>query len=353
MSKGSLAVANYIPVMDRRFEMPMSRRAAVRVLTTMVAGIVLGSVALAFSPSNVECIAPSAPGGGWDFTCREIGKILYDLKIVPQPVKVVNMSGADGGVAYSYVVSKENTNPDLLVAASTATASELARNTYGGLTMDRVDWVASLGADYAAISVAADSKYKTLGDLVSAVKADPSAVTFGGGSAAGAYDNLNVLQLMLAAGMTDVKQVKYVSFGSGGPALTMLLGHHVDAIAGDFSEITGQLDAGKVRVLAVMGPTRFPSSSKYADIPTATEQGFDYTGGLNWRGLYIPGGVTSDQLSFWGNALQKVYQSAEWKQAMAANGLAPFWQNSTTLTSFLKKQIGALTAVDKSMGLLK
>lgn len=328
-------------------------KVAIKVLAMAVAGIVLGSVALAFSPNNVECIAPSAPGGGWDFTCREIGKILYDLKIVPQPVKVVNMSGADGGVAYSYVVSKENTNPDLLVAASTATASELARNTYGGLSMDRVDWVASLGADYGAISVPPDSKYKTLTDLVDAVKANPSAVSFGGGSAAGAWDDLKVLLLMRAAGINDLKQIKYVAFGSGGPALTMLLGHHVDALTGDFSEITGQLDAGKVRVLAVLGPTRFPSSSKYADIPTAAEEGFNYTGGVNWRGLYIPGGVTADQRAFWVNALQKVYQSEEWKKAMAANGLAPFWKNSTELTSFLQHQISDIATVDKSIGLLK
>ena len=46
-----------------------------------------------------ECIAPANPGGGWDFTCRQIGKLLYDLKQVDQPVQVTNMAGAGGGVA--------------------------------------------------------------------------------------------------------------------------------------------------------------------------------------------------------------------------------------------------------------
>ncbi len=53
--------------------------------------------ALAFQPAGVECVAPANPGGGWDFTCRTVGKLLYDLGIVPRPVKVTNMPGGGGG----------------------------------------------------------------------------------------------------------------------------------------------------------------------------------------------------------------------------------------------------------------
>ncbi len=60
-------------------------------LILSVSGIVLAA----------ECIAPANPGGGWDFTCRQIGKIMYDIGAVDKPVQVTNMAGAGGGLAYS------------------------------------------------------------------------------------------------------------------------------------------------------------------------------------------------------------------------------------------------------------
>ena len=216
----------------------MKVRRLAPLLATLLATLVLGLLgsAFAFSPSNVECIAPSDPGGGWDFTCRSVGKILYDLKDVPQPVKVTNMAGGGGGVAYGYVVSKRNDDANLLVAASTATTTRLAQNQFAGLTEDQVRWVAALGADFGVITVAADSPFQTLQDLIDAVKADPTKVAFGGGSAVGGWDHLKVLLLMKAAGMTDVKRVKYISFNNGGDALTQVLGHHLQAATGDISE---------------------------------------------------------------------------------------------------------------------
>ncbi len=53
----------------------------------------LAAAANAFEPGNVECIAPSGPGGGWDFTCRQVGKALYDQNLIPGPVQVTNMAG--------------------------------------------------------------------------------------------------------------------------------------------------------------------------------------------------------------------------------------------------------------------
>ncbi|HSR56302.1 MAG TPA: tripartite tricarboxylate transporter substrate-binding protein, partial [Alphaproteobacteria bacterium] len=176
-----------------------------------VLALLAGSQASAFEPKNVECIAPANPGGGWDFTCRQVGKTLYDLKLVPSPVKVTNMPGGGGGVAYTYTVSKRSDDPNLLVAASTATTTRLAQNQYAGMTSDQVRWVASLGADFGVIAVGKDSPHKDLKSLLSAMKADPSKVAFGGGSAVGGWDHLKVLLVAKEAGIEDAKSVKYVS----------------------------------------------------------------------------------------------------------------------------------------------
>ena len=128
----------------------MIRRTFVMSAAAGVVALGLAAPANAFEPSNVECIAPANPGGGWDFTCRQIGKLLSDLDVVPGTVQVTNMAGGGGGVAYSHVVTKRNEDPNLIVAASTATATRLAQNQFAGLTADQVHFVGALGADQQA-----------------------------------------------------------------------------------------------------------------------------------------------------------------------------------------------------------
>ena len=55
--------------------------------------LILGVSGIALA---AECIAPANPGGGWDFTCRQIGKVMYDIKAIDKPMQVTNMAGAGG-----------------------------------------------------------------------------------------------------------------------------------------------------------------------------------------------------------------------------------------------------------------
>ncbi|MGB5868703.1 MAG: tripartite tricarboxylate transporter substrate-binding protein, partial [Albidovulum sp.] len=146
---------------------------------TFLKGLATSTV-LAFTASGTfatECIAPANAGGGWDFTCRQIGKLLYDLKQVDAPVQVTNMAGAGGGVAYNYVVADRGDDADLIVAASSATTTRLAQRAYGDATADQVRFVGAIGADPGVIVVGKDSPFQGLGDLVDAIKADPGSVT--------------------------------------------------------------------------------------------------------------------------------------------------------------------------------
>ncbi|MEZ5593657.1 MAG: hypothetical protein R3F53_24290 [Gammaproteobacteria bacterium] len=82
---------------------------------------------LAFKPANVECIAPANPGGGWDFTCRTVGKLLQEENLLDEPVQVTNMAGGVGAVAYANVASKRDSDPNLIVAASTVGITQIAQ----------------------------------------------------------------------------------------------------------------------------------------------------------------------------------------------------------------------------------
>lgn len=189
--------------------------------------------------SAAECIAPANPGGGWDFTCRQIGKILYDIGAVDAPVQVTNMAGGGGGLAFSTVVNERNDDPELIVAASSATSTRLAQNAFGGMTADQVRFVGAIGADPGVIVVAKDSPFQSLGDMVDAIKADPGSVAFAGGSAAGGFDHLKVLQVLKAAGFDDIRKVKYIGVDGGADAITQTIGGFTQAMTGDMSEVVG------------------------------------------------------------------------------------------------------------------
>lgn len=179
------------------------------ILLKFTASIVL-SMGLMTSTQATECIAPANPGGGWDFTCRTIGKIMFDIGVVDKPVQVTNMAGAGGGLAYAYVVNERNNDPDLIVAASSATTTRLAQNAYAGMTADQVRFVGAIGADPGVIVVDKKSPYKNLSDLLNAIKEKPSSVTIAGGSAVGGFDHLKPLMLLKRAGFTDITKVKYI-----------------------------------------------------------------------------------------------------------------------------------------------
>jgi putative tricarboxylic transport membrane protein len=316
----------------------------------VLAAMLAAPTAHAFEPDGVECIAPADPGGGWDFTCRSVGKILSDLGLVPGSVSVSNMPGAGGGVAYAYVVGKRNSDNNLLVAASTATTSRLAQNRFAGMDADQVRWVASLGADFGAIAVSADSPYQNLNDLIAAMKENPSEIAFGGGSAVGGWDHMKVLLVAKEAGIDKVREIKYVSFNNGGTAITQLLGGHIDAFTGDLSELTGQLDAGKLRIIAVLADERLPD--QFAELPTAREQGIDVVG-ANWRGFYMGGEISDEAYQYWVDAMTTLYDSEAWKTAMSRNGLVPFFRAGDEFEQFVQQQVQDLRELSREIGLIQ
>ena len=130
-------------------------------LFSKVAVAAVFSVGLAGQSIAAECIAPANPGGGWDFTCRSITKIMHDIGAVDSPLQVTNMAGGGGGLAFTHVVNERNSDDALIVAASTATATRLAQNAYSGMTADQVRFLGAIGADPGVIVVAKDSPTRT------------------------------------------------------------------------------------------------------------------------------------------------------------------------------------------------
>jgi putative tricarboxylic transport membrane protein len=315
-----------------------------------VAALAATSPVQAFEPSNTECIAPANPGGGWDFTCRQVGKTLQDLKLIPGTMQVTNLAGGGGGVAFAEVINKRNEDNEVIVAASSATSTRLAQGAFPGNNMDQVRWLASVGADYGIIAVAKDSPIQTLPELLDAIKKDPTSISVAGGSAVGGWDHLKVLLAAKKAGIEDVRQIKYVAFDGGGEAVTQLLAGSVQAFTGDASEAKGFVDSGDIRVIAVLAPERLEGD--FSSFPTAREQGIDVVG-ANWRGFYGPGGMSDEAYAYWVEQIGKVYDSPEWKAIMASNGIAPLNLRGDEFQAFVKESVDSIQTLSKEIGLLQ
>ncbi len=321
------------------------------VLVSGAAALAIAGQAQAFEQSrSAECIAPANPGGGWDFTCRSVGKVLTDLDYIKGNVQTVNMAGAGGGVAFAHTVSKRAKDEALIVAASTATTTRLAQGQFPGMNADQVKWVGTLGADYGVIAVGKDSKYTSLSQMMDALKKDQGSVKFAGGSASGGWDHLKVLITAKEAQVENLPKIRYLAFSGGSEALVQVVGGHVDAFTGDISEVKGFMDSGDLRVLAVLSEERLPAP--FDQIPTAMEQGISSVA-PNWRGFYVPGEASQDSYDWWVNTVDELYQTQEWKDVMTKNGLMPFKKSGEEFTQFVKNQTLDIQILSKDIGLIR
>lgn len=304
-----------------------------------------------FTGDKPECIAPANPGGGWDFTCRTVGRLLQELKIIDRPMQVTNMPGAVGAVAYAHVAENRSKDDNLIVASSSVGMTQIAQNKYPG-DADKMRWLGMLGADAGVVLVKADSPYKTLGDLMNALKADANAAVTGGSSSAGGYDHLRLLLVARAAGIdsANLRKIRWVQFEGGTDAVTQMLGGHLAVVSTDLGEIAGFVEAGQVRVLATMTAERL--EAPFDKLPTAREQGYDVVG-LNWRGFYTGGDVSDAGYNGMVEGLKRLYDSDEWKEAARKSGLQPSWVGGKEFEDFVRSSIADLRSLSKDIGVIK
>ncbi|MCD4720530.1 MAG: hypothetical protein K8S13_11830 [Desulfobacula sp.] len=301
-------------------------------------------------PSGCECLAPAGAGGGWDFTCRvPAAQLMPKLGLVDGGMKVVNMSGSGGGKAFSHVVTTRNNDEKLIVAASAATATRLAQKVYGDFKADDVRWVGALGMDYGVIVVGKNSPYKTLDDLIAQLKKNPRKAPIVGASSVGGWDHLKMLLVAKEAGIKNLRSINYIPFDNGGKALLEVVSGRAAAFTGDTSEIIGQLEAGEVRVLAVLSDNHIPV---LGDTKTAKEQGYNVVGG-NWRAFYAPAGISDAAYDYWVMAVKTVAGSPEWTELREKNGLAEFTSFGKDFDIFVRKQIENVANLSKELNIIK
>ena len=297
---------------------------------------------------KTECIAPAKPGGGFDLTCKLAQSALLGGKYISDPMRVSYMPGGIGAVAYNSIVAQRPDENNTIVAFSGGSLLNLAQGKFGRYGEKDVRWLSVVGADFGAVIVAEGSPFKTLADVVAAVKADPTKVVFGAGGTVGSQDWMKAALTARAAGL-DPKSMRFVAFEGGGEAITALQGGHVQVYSGDASEAAQQMKAGaKIRVLAVMADKRL--TGDLASVPTAKEQGMD----IEWpivRGFYMGPKVSDADFKTWSEAFKNVMATPAYDKLRAERGLFPFDLVGDEANAYVLKRVEFYRGLAKDFGL--
>ena len=320
-----------------------------KTLLVLIAALLFGVAARA---AGLECIVPSKPGGAMDLTCKLAQKGLEGLRGTPNPppsdMHISYLPGGIGAVAWHSLVSQRRAEPNTLVAFSGGSLLNLAQGKFGKANASEVRWVAALGADYGMIAVRADSSFKTLADLLAALKANPQKVLIGVSGTKGSQDWLKMAMVFKAAGI-DPKVLRFVALEGGGEAFTALHANYVHVVSGDASEAT-LYAGGNTRVLAVLSEQRLPGV--LAGVPTAREQGIDVVWPII-RGLWMGPQVSDQDYRQWVSAFDRVLASPEFARMRASSGLFPFGLTGDALAAYVKKAVDDYGKRAAELGLVR
>jgi putative tricarboxylic transport membrane protein len=302
-----------------------------------------------FAPQSPECIAPAAPGGGFDVTCRTTTRALNELGIVGPAIRTVNMPGGIGAVAMNHINAQRRADPNVIVAVSTGSWVNLAQGRFGRWTENDVRWLGTVGADFGVVAVRKDSPFKNLADLLEALRKDPGSIPMGAGGAVGSQDWTKAALLARGAGV-DPRRMRYVPFEGGGQSMAALLGGHIQVFPGDATEVRGQLEAGEIRILATLSPTRL--SGPFADVPTAKEQGAD----VEWtivRGFYMPPQTPDQAYNYWAEALKKLQADPRWAAIRDGAGLYEYNMVGAEFDALAKRRTAEYRQLARDVGIVQ
>jgi len=253
-------------------------------LAALTALAVLSTGARAQEPypaRPITLVVPFPPGGVADLTARPVAAAME--KVLKSPVGVVNKTGAAGAVGMQFVATTKPDGYTLLLALSSISIIPEADKLFGrppAFTVDQFAPIALISADPTILVVPADKPWRTAKDFIEDATRRPGQIAF---SSSGVYGTLHMAMELFshAAGI----RLRHVPYAGAGPALTAILGGHVDALASGPAVVLPHIKSGKLRPLAGWGAARVAA---LRDVPTFKELGYPGAEFYIWAGLFAP-----------------------------------------------------------------
>jgi len=288
----------------------MATATAVIILLGIISGSVLAGD---FHTKSIEIVAWASPGGGSDRMCRAFAKSIEG--VLHEKVYVVNKKGGGGSVGMAYVQNKAANGYTLLGVTNNLIFTPLTKPELKYSAKDFTP-IIMWGFDVKSIAVATNGPYKTIEDLVNAAKQKPGGVkigTFG----LGTDDHITGYLLGREAGT----KFGFVPFDSGGEQLAALLGGHIGATIAEIQEVGVQVDAGKVRILALATEQRLYG---LPGVPTLREKGWNVVV-PKFRGLVVKKGTPSEAVNYLISRSLMAIQTPTFKNYLNKSMIEPYF----------------------------
>jgi tripartite-type tricarboxylate transporter receptor subunit TctC len=292
----------------------------------------------------ITLIVPWGAGGGTDATARIIASLME--KDLGQPINVVNRTGGSGVVGHAAIASAP---PDgYTIGLATVEIGMMHWQGLTELTGASYTPIGLVNADPAAINVRADAPYKTVQDLLAAIKANPGKFKASGTGQGGIW-HLGIAGL-LRDQKIDPAALPWVPSNGAAPGLQDMVAGGVEVAPVSLPEARSLIDAGKVRPLAIMADK---PAALYPNVPTVKSAlGSDWTMAA-WRGIVAPKGLPKDIQDKLAAAVRKVAQSKEYTDFMASRGFGVIYAPPEDFAKFMAKSDQELGATMKAVGIAK
>ncbi len=308
------------------------------VICALASGVAAGQTA--YPHKNVTLVTHSSPGGGSDVFLRALAKHLGPKMGVNFAVE--NVSGGSGARAVSRVAQAPADGSMFYATTPTYIQTTLlSKPTHG---YDSLMPVVNVFFDPEVIYTRAESPHKSLADAIAHAKSNPGKGRWGASNPA----SLERIAMERLNRITQARAV-IVSHEGGGDQMIGVLNGTYDLGIGEIQEVRSQLEAKKVRLLAVLTERRLPDLS---DLPTAREQGTDLVV-TKFRGLAGPKNLPPNVLKAWSDGIQAVLADPAYRKEYARESLVPAHMGHEEAGRFTTKFAGELAASLRELGLVK
>lgn len=290
----------------------------------------------------ITLIVPFPPGGVADITGRPTAAALE--KILKQPVAVANRPGAGGKVGNAAVAGARADGYTLLMALSSLSVLPEADRLFEqkpAYTLDQLAPVALITADPVILVVHPSLPVKSLAEVVALARAKPAQLSY---STSGVYGALHLpMEMFLHAFKLKMRAVHSTG---GGPAITLVLGGHVEMTVGGPAAVSAQVAAGKLRPIVGWGAKRVEG---FPAVPTFRELGHDIEYYI-WAGLFAPKATPEPVLKVLRDAVRRAVDDPDFRAAMARVNSPVQYLDAPDFTKYWATDARRLTEVVRAIG---
>lgn len=291
--------------------------------------LVMASALADYPEKTIQLTVPFAAGGGTDAVARALANAVEAQ--LGQPVVVVNTTGGSGAVG---LADGANKAPDgYNVTMITRELVTLPLNGLCPVTVDDFTLICNVNMDPGMVTVAADSPYQTLEELLAAARENPGALKF----ASTATPNMYAYTVELDQDL----MFNHIPFNGAAEAIPEVLGGHADFTITSPGEAISQVLGGQMRALAVMSEERIAS---LPDVPTFKELGIDIVTGT-WRGIAVPKDTPAEIVSVLREAFANAVQDEAFVSFMANASLNIYYLDAEAYAEYIENDTQTASAI--------